>query len=286
MLKLGQKLGVLFLSVTNPSRLAEALLRPHPKPMTDSLQTRGVAEPVAFPTVGNLHCRGWWIRPPKGADPDRCVVLAHGWTSHALRMQSFVDPLLERGFAVLLYSCRSHGDSDYFPICTALQFAEDVEAAVAYARSRAPRVGVLGHSLGAAGVILAAADGVPDAAVALASPAHQAEGTVDYLRAQGIAADRIFARVRPHVEAVLGCTLDSFAPERRIAAVKCPLLLLHGTADEVVPVAHFHRLCRAAGPQVETCLVEGANHESLKRAPEALERIWSFLAQTLPAGEE
>lgn len=283
--RVGQILGTLFLNVADPSRLAEALLRPYPQPMIETLHTQGAAEPVQFPTTGGLLCRGWWIRPAGSADPDRCVVLAHGWTSHALRMQSFADPLLDRGYAVLLYSCRGHGNSDHYPVCSALQFAEDVEAAVAFARTRAPRVAVIGHSLGAAGAILAAAHGVPDAVVAMASPAHQADVLVDLLRAQGIANEAVYERVRAHVEAALGCTFDSFAPERRISEVRCPLLLVHGAADEVVPVAHFHRLCKAAGPQVETCLVEGANHDSVRRAPEALERIWAFLEWALPANE-
>lgn len=281
--RIGQILGTLFLTTADPSRLAEALLRPHPQPMIEKLQTQGTAEPVQFPTKGGLLCRGWWIRPAENANPDRCVVLAHGWTSHALRMQSFADPLLDQGYAVLLYSCRGHGNSDHYPICSALQFAEDVEAAVAFARTRAPRVAVIGHSLGAAGAILAAANGVPDAVVALASPADQADVLVDFLRAQGIAIDDVYERVQAHSEAVLGCTFDSFAPERRISEVKCPLLLVHGAADEVVPVAHFHRLCRAAGPQVERLLVEGANHDSVRRAPEALERIWDFLKRSLQA---
>lgn len=281
--RVGQILGTLFLNVTDPARLAQALLRPHPQPMTETLQTQGTAEPVQFPTKEGLLCRGWWIRPAESATADRCVVLAHGWTSHALRMQSFADPLLEQGFAILLFSCRGHGNSDHYPVCSALQFAEDVEAAVAFARSRARRVAVVGHSLGAAGAILAAASGAPDAVVALASPAHQADVLVDFLRAQGIANEAVYARVQTQAEAILGCTFDSFAPERRIAEAKCPLLLIHGTADEVVPVAHFHRLCQAAGPGVETFLVEGAAHDSVKRAPEVLARMRDFLERAVPA---
>jgi len=284
MLKFGQKLAMLMLSLADPPRLARALLRPCPQPMSGELETGGAADPVEFPTKEGLFCRGWWIRPEEGADPDRCVVLAHGWTSHALRMQPLVPPLLERGFAVLLYSARSHGNSDWFPVCSAQQFAEDVAAAVAFARRRAPRVAVVGHSLGAAGTILAAADGVMDAAVALASPAHPAEAMVDLLRSQGVPVERVFPRVRPYMEATLACSLDSMAPERRVTEVRCPLLLIHGSADEVVPVAHFHRLCRAAGARAETLLVEGATHDSIKRLPEVLERIRAFLERTLPAG--
>lgn len=286
-LRCSQKLGMMLLSVADPGRLARILLRPYPQPVTEALEIGGWAEAIQFPTAGGLTCRGWWIRPDRGPDPDRCVVLAHGWTSHALRMQSFVNPLLARGFAVLLYSARSHGESDWYPVCTALQFAEDIEAAVAFAQGRSERVAVLGHSLGAAGTLLAAADGIPlAAAVAMASPAHPAEATVDMLKAEGIPGDRVFRRVLPHVETVLGRSLDSFAPERRIPEVRCPLLLVHGSVDEVVPVAHFHRLCRSAGPNAENCLVEGATHDSIKRSPEALERVWAFLERTVPSERE
>jgi uncharacterized protein len=284
-LKLHVRVGMVLLSVAAPRRLARIMLRPYPQPMREELTCEGAMERVAFAAVGGLQCRGWWVKP-RGPARDQVVVLAHGWTSHALRMSSFVDPLLQMGFQVMLYNARSHGDSDTFPVVSLAQFTEDLKAAVAFARQRAGSVVALGHSLGAAAILVAAADGAPiDAAVVLASPGHPAEASADILRSQGVPAGLIMRRIGNHIERFIGRSFECIAPELRIGEVRCPVLLIHGTEDEVVPVAHFHRIAAAAGPNVRTCLVSGANHDQVKRSPLALAQIRSFLSD-LGAGSD
>jgi alpha-beta hydrolase superfamily lysophospholipase len=282
-LGLHHKVGMVVLSVAAPRRLARIMLRPYPQPMAEQLQCAGQVERIEFAAAGGLRCRGWWVIPP-GEARDQVVVLAHGWTSHALRMSGFVDPLLAMGFQVMLYNARSHGDSDMFPVVSLAQFTEDLTAAVAFARQRAGSVVMLGHSLGAAATLVAAADGAPiDAAIVLAPPGHPADASADILRSQGVPAGLIMRRIGSHVERYIGRTFESIAPELRLGEVRCPVLLIHGTEDEVVPVAHFHRLAKVAGPNVRTCLVEGVNHDQVKSAPQTLAEVRQFLQETAKA---
>lgn len=280
-LGLHQKVAMVLLSMAAPRRLAGIFLRPHPQPMREGLELAEGVERIAFPSAGGAQCRGWWLRPP-GGDTAPCVLVAHGWTSHALRMRPVADALVAGGFQVLLYNARSHGDSDHHPVCSLAQFTEDAVAAAAFARTRADRVAAVGHSLGAAASLVAAADGAPvSAVVAMAGPAHPARASADILQAQGVPADLILRRIGRHVEAVIGRSFESIAVEQRITQVPCPVLLFHGTADEVVPVAHFHRIRAAAGESVEAHLLEGVNHDQVKSHPFALERTVQFLQDTL-----
>jgi len=276
---------MVLLSVAAPGRLARVMVRPHSQKMEGTLETSGRVERVSYPADGGVVCRGWWITPASTA-ADRCIVLAHGWTSHGLRMAGFVEPLLGLGYQVLIYNARSHGDSDPFPICTVVQFTEDAAAALRYALSRVERVSVLGHSLGAAATLVAVADGAPvERVVAIAPPSHPVAAMAEMLDRQGVPGQLMVRRVGHHVQRAVGRSFASVAPELRMRDIACPVLLVHGSADEVVGVSHFDRLCQAAGPNVETLLVDGANHDSVKHAPETMARIMGFLgggASSLP----
>ena len=54
---------------------------------------------------------------------------------------------------------------------------------------------------------------------------------------------------------------DTYSPERFVGALApTPLLLLHGSADPVIPYSHSERLFERAGEPKRLVLVEGAGH--------------------------
>jgi fermentation-respiration switch protein FrsA (DUF1100 family) len=68
-----------------------------------------------------------------------------------------------------------------------------------------------------------------------------------------------------------------------------PLLLIHGTADDYVPIANFHQLQAAAtspsGSQVATWIVPGARHAQAfkKTGAEYVTRVTAFFDAALGA---
>ena len=46
----------------------------------------------------------------------------------------------------------------------------------------------------------------------------------------------------------------------RIRRIRCPLLVLHGTADMLVPMKMGREVAAAAGGPVEFVMIEGAGH--------------------------
>ncbi|MQA05879.1 MAG: prolyl oligopeptidase family serine peptidase [Streptosporangiales bacterium] len=106
-------------------------------------------------------------------------------------------------------------------------------------------------------------------------------------------------RVRALLERLGGTTThrDELGPRdlAHVAGqVRTPLLLMHGAADDVVPVAHSRELAdqlRAAGTPVEYVELADAAHDPFAgaAAEAALARIRDFLAdapQGLPAGQD
>jgi len=132
-------------------------------------------------------------------------------------------------------------------------------------RIRADRIGLLGHSRGGGGVILRAADDARVAAVAtLAAIAHTdrfpAE-IVERARRDGFVGIR---NARTGQMLPVGREYFEDAPRHDIlgaaARMTQPLLLVHGTADESVPVAEARLLAAAAGPRATLLEIEGAGH--------------------------
>lgn len=61
--------------------------------------------------------------------------------------------------------------------------------------------------------------------------------------------------------------------------VHCPVLIVHGDADRIVPLAHGRRLCERLAGSVELAVVAGAGHNDLPLAPDGPvgERVRRFL---------
>ena len=66
--------------------------------------------------------------------------------------------------------------------------------------------------------------------------------------------------------------LASFAPR--------PLLIIHGSGDELIPLHHAYRLYDAAGPGKELIILPGARHQ-LRKEKEAVESCLSWLEKVL-----
>ena len=102
-------------------------------------------------------------------------MLIHGWESARDRTLPHAQVLHAVGFHVLTIDVRGHGANgpEALPLSVG-EFAADARAGVAWLRARPDVSGValLGHSMGAAGSLVAAArrPGI-DAVVAVAAPA-------------------------------------------------------------------------------------------------------------------
>ena len=68
---------------------------------------------------------------------------------------------------------------------------------------------------------------------------------------------------------------DSVTTERSISGIKIPILIVHGSVDDVVPVEHARRLSERA-PRADLRIIEGAGHQ-LRKVDPAMELVYSWL---------
>jgi fermentation-respiration switch protein FrsA (DUF1100 family) len=218
-------------------------------------------EEVALKTDDALRLSGWWFPRP---DSKQVVIGLAGHRSPKSDLLGIGSGLWRAGNNVLLFDWRSRGQSDVAQHSLAYYELRDAEAAVAYVFKRMPeaRVGLMGYSMGASVAILLAAREPRVAAVSADSPFTGIAEVV----AHGAAQLRLPAQlVVPMADRLTGWRygyrFGAVRPIEAIAAISPrPLLLIHGSADSLIPVSHAHELFTTAHEPKQRWIIEGAEH--------------------------
>jgi alpha-beta hydrolase superfamily lysophospholipase len=248
--------------------------------------------------AGDLELPGWFI-PARGGATGPGVALVHGWESARDRTLPMALFLHAAGFHCLTIDVRAHGANppESLPM-SAGEFGFDALAAyrALVAREEVTEAAIAGHSMGAIGAILAAAAEPRVAAVvATSGPADPYRLTRQTFRLARLPlpdpiayplawlTTRVYLKPRGHIVADVSATAA-------IARYRGPILLAHGSLDQVVPFSHLGRLAGAArgsraddpdaGP-VETLVVDGGQHSWLYEDPAYRSAVASFLARAL-----
>lgn len=271
---------------------------PHRHPPEHDPSFLGLAfEEITVPSAA-AELPAWWI-PARDGRKGPAVLLVHGWESARDRTLPNAQVLNAAGFHVLTLDIRGHGVNppEELPL-TAGEFGIDALAGVRalLARKDVSTVGILGHSMGGIGALLAAAAEPRVAAVVAAStPADPYRLTRQTFRLARLPLPGPFAYplawLTTHVFVQpRGHTVRSISAARAVAAYRGPVLLIHGDADRVVPVSHLGRLersartARAHDPEaqpVEVLVIPGAPHSWLYEYAAYRGTVARFLAASL-----
>jgi len=237
---------------------------------------------VSIPTVRGKRLFGWFI-PVETTAPT--VIILHGWGANAELMLPLAAPLHKAGFNVLTMDARGHGRSDGDTFSSLPRFAEDLGCAIDWlkAYSDTPSIALLGHSVGAGAVLLEASRRKDiSAVVSVSAFAHPEWMMQRYLNRFHTPRLLSYWIIR-YVEWVIGHQYEAIAPMNTARRLGCPVLLVHGKADKVVPVEDAHVIHKNAGSErVELLLVDDAGHESVDKIEEQSHHLTGFLSRVMP----
>ena len=238
---------------------------------------------VTVPGPSGKQLFGWFIPAGEGAP---ALVVMHGWGGNAEMMLPLAVPLHAAGFALLLLDARCHGRSADDSFASLPRFAEDIEAGLGWLAAQPEvdggRLGIIGHSVGA-GAALLVASRRPEvgAVVSLAAFAHPALMMRRWLASKNIPHWPVGAYILAYVQRVIGYRFDDIAPCRTIARVSCPVLLVHGQDDAMVPADEARQIHAAAvGDAVELLVIPGS-HDDYGDIGRQIGRLTDFLQRTL-----
>jgi fermentation-respiration switch protein FrsA (DUF1100 family) len=228
-------------------------------------------ENISFKSADGTPLHGWFI-PAKGKTPHGTVVFSHGNAGSLGHHLGFVTWLVEAGYHVMMYDYRGFGKSG--GSVDRRGMVDDVKAAFAHVGKRPGvnprRLVSYGHSLGGAKSVTALA-----------------ETPVRGLRA--VVVDGAFASYKTMARVIggqLGESLvtDELAPGDYVGKLSpVPLLVVHGTRDEVVPVPQGRLLFHRAGQPKTLFEVKAGRHGDALAANDGQfrKRMLAWLAENL-----
>lgn len=260
--------GTLLSTVGIAYYVARVLTAPkRPGPMDTYVmtpfETGADCEDVVFPsTEGDRLISGWWLPRPTTT---RVVVGCAGYRGSKSELIGIATSLWRAGFNVLLFDYPGHGSDRGAPVTLGYRELRDFFGALDYVYQRVPaaRIGVIGYSMGAAIAIMGSARRPDVRAVVADSPFATHAGVVSHniTRVIHINGRPIATLADYFLERRAGYRHRDVQPVRDAAALAPrPLLIIHGSDDQTIPVSHAQQIYAAAGQPKELWIGAGADH--------------------------
>lgn len=261
-------------------------------------------EDVTFESAqGGFRLSAWLVHGRSGTDMPRrelALVFTHGGGRDRRSWLRFLPIFVEQGYTCLLYDMREHGPSSGTGKGFTYGIMErwDVVGACRYMKrvQGFARVAAIGTSVGAAATIMAAAAAKADVDCVVAENPMLTAAQLQNVLIQRVVGPLLrgtfvsrplFALFRKIASVWLNARLGNIPSQRcqshhviqQIAPR--PLLLMHGTFDEIVPASHGQLLFDLAQEPKEFWLLPEASHCGLyDHSPEEWKRrVLTFLAK-------
>ena len=219
---------------------------------------------ASFTTDDGVELEAWFV-PAGEPSADRTIVVFNGNAGNRAHRATLAASLAARGFATLLVDYRGYGGNPGLPSERGLY--RDARAALKYLASRGDvnmsRVVYFGESLGAAVAVELATEFQPSALI---------------LRSPFSSLTAIGAHHYPPLP-VRWLLRDRYPSIDRIGRLTCPVLVIAGTDDRVVPLADTQLLFDAARDPKEMLVIDDVDHndEALMWGPIVIGKITRFL---------
>ena len=202
-----------------------------------------------------------WLRVPHGVARPPVAIILPGLDACKEELHAWTDAFLKRGLATLTLDGPGQGETSFeMPIST--DWGRAIGAVIDLLEKRsdvdAGAVGIVGQSLGAFYAPLAAA-GEPRIKACIANC-----GPFDFapVIAQMPEVSREVFRARSHAQtqAEADAVAKTLTLEGKAQNIRCPLLIVFGGNDRLVPPSEGERLAKAASGPTEFVVYDDGNH--------------------------
>jgi pimeloyl-ACP methyl ester carboxylesterase len=238
---------------------------------------------LSVPGPSGVTLASWYCNRGRGTP---LVILFHGYSTEKTSLLGEARAFLDLGASVMLVDFRGSGGSSESYTTVGVHEAEDVVAAIGYARERLSHgnVFLFGRSMGAAAILRAVhAHGVQSDGVILDAVFDSLLNTVRHrFRAMQVPAF-------PGAELLVfwggrQWGFDGFDhnPSAYAASVRCPVLFMHGARDPRVRLIEARRVFEAIPATKEFVTFEQSGHESYlsKNAEQWRSAVERFIKRT------
>jgi pimeloyl-ACP methyl ester carboxylesterase len=205
----------------------------------------------------------------------RKVLINHGFESSAVNFLAYVNPLIEKGYEVLMFDAPAHGRSSGKRI-TAIIYKELIK----YVHDLyGPVQSYMGHSLGGFAVCLALAELSHDenCKVVLIAPAIQTTTAIDNFFSFIKLDNKVRSAFEGIIETRSGHPVSWFSINRTMKTIRARVLWLHDEGDQVTPLRDAKKVEAENYPNIQFVITRGLGHSRIYRDTDVVNKVVEFL---------
>lgn len=204
------------------------------------------------------------------------ILFIHGWNGHGLQFVKLVDALIKQGYRVLSFDAPAHGRSpgkqtNLMEIAAAVKLLMQDQSTPSL---------IISHSFGFAVASYALAHGYVHsrALLGIAAATDTERLYQQYFDYLGLSEKQRQGFLRA-VEQRLGRQWQQqIQPEKNLATLHMPILLIHDPSDRQVRISEVKRLLEKF-PNIELQLTQGQGHQRILQSPQTEAICLKFLLE-------
>lgn len=204
----------------------------------------------------------------------KSVLLVHGWSGRATQLVKIADELVAMGYNVISFDAPAHGKSSG----RTTLMPEFIAAIQELDKKIGPFEFAIGHSLGGMSILNAIKQNLKvEKAVIIGSGDLIKDIIADFVKALGLRPE-IGPMMKEYFEKKYGEPMDSYNASGAAVFVQNPVLLIHDTDDEEIPVTsayHIHEHLKNG----ELMITHNLGHRKILGDAKVITKIKNFLEQ-------
>ncbi len=259
----------------------------HVPPFADSPSKHGLESPSYFFSGPDGNTLAYWYFPV--TEPKAVVIVVSGLNGPGggkSLMLPVTKYLHDSGYSVMVVDLRSQGESDGNKVWLGAKEWQDLEAFYDQAKSlpdtQGKKIGLLGHSMGAATVVTTASlSGKSDFCISIAPFASIDHLLESQIRKKGFPTIPFLPLMKLAARIELGSDYDSRSPLKMADLLTIPCLYLSAKNDQDVFAGDARLLYDKAGDQKEWREIDSGHDVFSDNPTDTYKSISQFLDQVL-----
>ena len=232
------------------------------------------------PDKSNYDFSGRRVALYRWGSGEQTVILVHGWGSRGTRLGHLAEPLSLRGYRVVSVDLPGHGDSDG----NSTNLPEIAELLSRLHADFSPVHAMIGHSFGGMATVAALHKyrlAVERVALIAApySMAYIFDQFAENISLTPEVRERLVTRIINRFERTRQVHVYEFSPDRLVASLKMPFLIVHDREDREVGFEQGEGYAQGL-PNTEFIGTEGLGHRRILRDDKVVQALIDFIAQS------
>ena len=217
------------------------------------------------------------------------TIIVHGYESKGSNMRYYGEKFFNMGYNVLLIDLRAHGLSEGNFYGMGYLEKEDILAWIKYILSINSNADIIlfGISMGAEAIMIALAENLPSNVKLAIEDSGYTNANEQLGNRLKISYHLPYFPFIPIISLITKLRIGYFFSEanalKSVSKTKTPILFIHGSEDDLVPLDMMERLYNACSSKKDKLIVEGAYHISSAKHNEKLywDKIKEVIAENL-----